>query len=41
MRSHIGGPLVLTKYITFMKDYVKTALLAEQAYQEFLAYILF
>jgi hypothetical protein len=42
LQLHIGGPLILTKYITTMKEYGKidattVMLCAEQAYQQLLA----
>jgi hypothetical protein len=42
--SHIGGPLLLTNYITTMKDYnendaTKVSACLEQAIQHLLAYI--
>ena len=43
LRSHIGGPIILTKYVEKMKDYdatdkEKVALCQEKAFQQLVAY---
>jgi hypothetical protein len=44
LRSHIGGPIILSKYMTTMENYdkknaTKVAECKDQAYQQLLAYI--
>ena len=44
LRSHIGGPIILTKYVEKMKDYDaadsnKVTLCQEKAFQQLIAYM--